>query len=215
MKTIPKTILDIFASDAIDAALVPTLDFTLSDASHLRYVRYSSDITYDGDLYTAWPFTAQLLGRGKGNAVPTFTLTIEDAVRTLRPSAIATSWFRDCTLTIAVVCVDYLTLDYSWSTVTYDILHAKPARETVVLKLGGPNPVKMRFPADRYWADQCPYARGFKDDPRCGYSGAETTCDGTLDDCADRGNTARFGGFLGLDPDAAKLVVPPSLKGIV
>lgn len=214
MKSVPKAILDILHSDAIDTALVPLLDFGLPDATHLRYARYSSDISYGGHTYTAWPFAAQLLAGGTGHSVVTVTLTIEDAVRELRPHAIATNWFRDTTLTIAVVCVDELAADYSWSTLTYDILHAAPERESLALKLGGPNPIKMRFPAERYWADQCPYARGFKDDPRCGYSGIETTCDGTLADCMERNNQTRYGGFLGLDPDAAKLVLPMSLRGL-
>jgi len=214
MKTIPKAILDILASDAIDIAFATLIDFELPDASHVRYARYSSDITYGGHTYTAWPFTAQLLAGGTGHSVTTVTLTIQDAVHQLRPYAIASNWFRNTTLTIAVVCVDQLAVDYNWSTLTYDILHAAPQGQEIALKLGGPNPVKMRFPAERYWADQCPYARGFKDDPRCGYSGSETTCDGTLADCIERGNQTRYGGFLGLDPDAAKLVLPMSLRGL-
>ena len=212
MKTIPKVILDLVAGDGIASPLVPLLDFAMPDETHLRVARYTSDITYAGHDYTAWPFAAQLMVGSKANAVQTATLTIEDAVRQLRPYAVASNWFRNCTLTIAVVCVDHLTVDYSWSTQTYDILHAAPQNEAIALKLGGPNPTKMRFPAERYWAEQCPYARGFKDDPRCGYSGGETTCDGTLERCIELNNETHFGGFLGLDPDAAKLVLPMGMR---
>lgn len=188
------------------------LDFYLSTGTHLRYARYVSAITYDSQTYSPWPFEGTYLVGGKGQQVVTATLTIEDAVRVLRPYAIATQWFRGCMLTIVVVSVAELTADYTWSTVTYDILKASPSGEAITLTLGGANPNKMRFPADRYWADQCPYARGFKSDPRCGYSGAETSCNGSLERCEELGNEERFGGFLGLDPDAAKLVIPFSMR---
>lgn len=212
MKTVPKAILDRIAPDTISDAFVLLLDFYLTTETHLRYARYASDISYGGNTYAAWPFAGELRHGGKGHSVPTATLTIEDAVRTLRPYAIATQWFRGCTLTVTMVCVADLAVDYTWATVTYDIKKAQPSGEAIALTLGGPNPVKMRFPADRYWADQCPYARGFKSDPRCGYSGVETSCDGSLARCEELSNEERFGGFLGLDPDAAKLVIPMGLR---
>jgi hypothetical protein len=211
MKTIPKTILDLFRADQCPYAFVPLLDFWLPDDSHLRYAQWASDITYDGDIYSAWSFVATVLAAGKGSSVPTLQLTIEDAMRELRPHAIASYWFRDTWLTMSLICEAYPLLDYSWSTVTYDIKHAVPQGDAIQLTLGGPNLVQMRAPADRYWVDQCPYVRHFPSDPRCGYSGLETTCGGTLSDCVARGNETRFGGFMGLDCDAAKIVLP--LKG--
>lgn len=212
MKTIAKAILDRICEDAISDAFVALLDFHLSTGTHLRRARYSSDITYGGNLYTAWPFDGEIKTGGKGHEVTTTTLTIADAVQELRPYAIATNWFRDCTLTVAVVCVADLAVDYTWSTVTFAIKHAVPAGQDITLTLGGANPVKMRYPADRYWADQCPYARGFKSDPRCGYAGEETSCNGTLERCEELSNETHFGGWLGLDPDAAKLVIPMALR---
>ena len=214
MKTISKPILDLLPNPAIDSAFVILLDFTLPDTSHLRYARYSSDQTYDGNTYTAWPFKGTVMSGGKGHSVRTIALTIEDAVQTLRPYAIATNWFRNTTLTIVVVCVDELTEDYAWSTVTWNILHAIPQGEAITLKLGGTNPVKLAFPANGYCAYQCPFAKDFPNDPRCGYSGEESSCDGTLADCVARSNEARFGAFMGLDPDAALLILPAGLRGL-
>lgn len=213
MRTIAKAILDLLVADANASAFVPLLDFTLPDTSHLRYARYTSDISYGGNPYTAWSFAGHMAQTGKAGSVPTVQLTIEDAAQVLRPYALATNWFRDTTLTIRLICVALPAADYTWSTVTYDVLGAVPQRRAIQFKLGGPNPVKMRFPPERYWAWQCPYARGFKDDPRCGYAGAETTCNGTITRCEELSNSARFGGFPGLDPDSAKLVIPISLRG--
>ncbi len=208
MRTVSKTLLDLFASDAIASAFVVLLDFTMPDTTHLRFARYTSDVTYGGAVFTAWPFEATLAFGSTSGEVQTASLTIEDAVRWLRPYAIASNWFRDCTLAIRVICVAEPALDYAWSTATYDILTAVPQEERIAMELGGPNPTKLRFPSDLYWAYQCPYVRGFKADPRCGYSGAEASCDGSYATCESLGNAANFGGFLGLDEDGAKLVLP-------
>jgi len=215
MRTIPTALLTLLNSDAQAAAWAVLLHLDLSDVgdTQLRYARYTETVTYDGEDYTPWPSAGQWLFSGKGGSVPTVSLTLPDAVRVVRPYAIATDWFRDCTVTVAIVNVDNLAADYAWSTVTYDILAAKPQGEDILMTLGGANPVKMRSPANRYWSDQCPYAGDFKTDPRCGYSGAETTCNGTLARCVALGKETRFGGFLGLDPDAAKIVIPARMKG--
>lgn len=212
MRTIPKSILDIIRSDAIDQAFVMLIHLSSGDGVELRYARYSAAVTYGGQTYSAWPFAGSLDLDNKGFQVPTGTLTIEDATQTLRPYAIASEWFRGWTLTITVVCVQMTGVDYTWATRTYNILQAVPRGGQIAIKIGGRNPNKQRFPADRYWATQCPYARGFKDDPRCGYSGAGTSCDGQLATCIAFSNQAHWGGFLGLDPGGAKLVIPVAMR---
>lgn len=212
MRTIPKTILDIIRSDAIDSAFVLLIHLDSGAGVHLRYARYASDVSYGGNTFTAWPFAGGLRMAGKGHSVPTVELRIEDAVQVLRPFAIASNWFRDWTATLTVVCVKRLAVSYTWNERTYNVLRAVPSGGVVTLTLGGKNPMKLRFPADRYWATQCPYAKGFKDDPRCGYAGAGTSCDGQLATCVAYGNEERWGGFLALDPDAAKLVIPVGMR---
>lgn len=208
MKTIPSDILDQINRDTIGDAFVPLLHFALTDSTDLYYANYSEDVVYGGQTYTAWPFAGQLLMAGKGTEVPTATLTIDDACRVLRPYAIRTQWFRGCQLTLTIISMAHPTESYSWNRVVYDIKQAVPQGEAIQLRLGGPNLTKLRFPRDRYFADQCPYAKGFKDDPRCGYSGELTTCNGSPADCEERDNLVRYGGKFGLDPDAAKLVLP-------
>lgn len=212
MKAIPKTILDVLHANPNSDAMVPLLEFDLGSQGMLRYARYASDVTFESETFSAWPFAGQLSCQSKGKKIVTVSLTIDDAVQELRPYAIQTQWFRGCTLRLVIVCVTYLTLDYRWSDITYDIKQAVPQSGTLALTLGGRNPAKMRYPADRYFCDRCPYARGFKSDPRCGYSGSESTCSGTLADCVARGNETRWGGWLGLDPNSARLVIPAGLR---
>lgn len=214
MKTISKTLLDLLHADHNAGGLAVLMDFWFPDDSHLRYARWSSNLTYGGNVYTAWPFDAEILTAGKGTSVPTTTLSIDDSAQVLRPHALESAWFYDTWLTVTIVCPAQLGVDSSWSSVTSKILKAEPRGDVIGLTLGGDNIAQMRFPPERYWFDQCPYARGFKADPRCGYSGAETDCDGSLADCVARSNEERFGGFLGLDPEAARIVLPFSIRGI-
>lgn len=214
MKTIAKTLLDLLHADHNASGFAVLLDFWFPDDSHLRYARWSSDLTYGGNVYTAWAFDAEILTAGKGTAVPTTQLTIDDSAQILRPYALESGWFYDTWLTTTIVCPASLATDSSWSSVTSEILRAQPKGDAIQLTLGGANLAQMRYPPERYWFDQCPYAKGFKADPRCGYSGEETDCDGTLTDCVARSNETRYGGFLGLDPEAARIVLPFSMKGI-
>lgn len=214
MRTIPAEILALIRSDAITDAFAWLLSFGLSTGETLRYARYASAVTYAGDSYEAWPFEGSLQMGGRGHEIPTATLTIADGVRVLRPYALTTNWFRDCTLTSTVVCVSYPGLDYTNLAWTWNIKHAAPRRDDIALTLGPTNIRKMRFPPEQYAAWQCPFALGFKSDPRCGYSGAETTCNGTYSRCEELGNEARYGGWLGLDVGATRLVVALGLRGL-
>lgn len=214
MILVTPTLLALLRSDACGSPFVPLLSFGLSTGETLRYARYASDVTYGGQVYTAWSYEATILSGGRGNTVKTLTLTIRDETRTLRSYAAATQWFRDCILTMDVVNVDHVSLGSVWGAVEYDILQAKPASEAIAFTLGGQNVAKMRFPANRYWAWQCPYARGFKVDPRCAYAGDQTVCNGTPSRCLDLDNLERFGGFYGLDPEADTLILPVSIRSL-
>jgi hypothetical protein len=214
VRTSPPAILELIRSDEIASAFVWLLDFGLSDGTHLRYARYVQDVTYLGNVYSSWPWEGGFSMGGKGNKIPTVSLTIADGARILRPYALATNWFRNCTLASTIVCVDLPAVDYSTVTWTWDIQHAAPQGDAITLTLGGTNISKVRFPAEQYFAWQCPFARGFPSDPRCAYSGSETTCNGTFSRCVELANQVDYGGWLGLDPGAAKLVVPIFLRGL-
>jgi phage-related protein len=65
--------------------------------------------------------------------------------------------------------------------------------EWLALTLGpAASPSLGRLPFREY-GPSCTYRR-FKG-PQCGYSGAETTCDRTIEACTARSNATRFGGF--------------------
>jgi len=88
----------------------------------------------------------------------------------------------------------------------WDILTAESDCDWVTFVLGIPNPLTARVPKNRYSSSACPWARPsrFKG-VECGYTGSDATCTGTFTDCVGKGNDARWGGDLGLDPNAVKI----------
>jgi len=55
-----------------------------------------------------------------------------------------------------------------------------------------------------YLASMCNWVSNYKG-VECAYTGGLGTCGGTWDDCEARGNTARYGGFKGLNQEGFKL----------
>lgn len=213
MKTIPPVILDLLHSRSNPDALVLLMQFDLPAGDPIRYARYGYPIEYGGHTYEPWPVAAQLAGGSRGPEVPEYTITLDDSAQVLLPHTLATDWFRGCTLTTTVVCVAHLSLDYAWSTRVWNILHAVPDDVRIVMTIGGRNIAQDPCPRERHRSRLCRYVRGFAVDPRCGYSGDETTCNGTIEDCVARSNEERWGGDLGLDQDAAVLVLPRIMAG--
>jgi phage-related protein len=96
----------------------------------------------------------------------------------------------------------------------FSITGADVDEEWVVFTLGAPNPMRQRFPRDRYIAYSCPWtfnsptirADGTNRGAECAYTGSDTTCRKTYADCKEKGNEARFGGFFGLSEDGFRVV---------
>ena len=84
----------------------------------------------------------------------------------------------------------------------YDALQADSDSEWITLTLGVPNVLSQRYPLDKYSYSLCPEATPsrFKG-PVCQYTGGDTTCTGSFEDCKTKGHEAYWGGELGLDPD--------------
>lgn len=172
MRSIPYEILQRIKSPAIDKPLVSLIDFALLGGAHLRYANYGSDVVYQAHTYTAWSFTAQILGATKRNGIWTTTVEFDDALQELTPHVIANDYFRGgVTLTAVLIAPDLPALDYSGLTATYDIKLAKPSYNAVTVQMGGPNLLRRRFEAGRFFAEVCDY--DFPDDPRCGYVGQD------------------------------------------
>lgn len=88
----------------------------------------------------------------------------------------------------------------------YELLQPRTNSMWATFTLGAANPFNQRFPPSRILKNHCRFI--FKS-TLCGYSGATTTCDKTLNACRNMNggsNSIRFGGFPGVGSGGIRIV---------
>ena len=163
----------------------------------------TEDTVYGSDTFTKWAFDISDQVYSGDGSIPRVTLRIaQDSGRTFEQIVNDTLGCLDGTVKIIRANEKYLDTPVTALESLYDVLGAESDDEWVTLTLGIPNPLTADMPKRVYSASGCPFAVPalFKG-PECGYAGADTTCTGTLEACHTKGNDARWGGDLGLDPN--------------
>jgi phage-related protein len=183
---------------ATKSAWLILLEITLTDLTVLRFVRNTEDITFDSDLYSAMPFELDPIEDQLRGQIPTVNLKISNVTRLLQTYLEDLDGGIGSTVKIIVVNSDNLSASYSELELTFEVVGAYSDSSYAVFTLGMPNPLNKRFPLYRYIANHCNWTSRFKG-VECGYAGASTTCTGTLTRCRELSNSARFGGFIGMD----------------
>ena len=176
------------------------LDITVPGVEEIiRLVNNTEDISYGGNTYTRCNFK---LGPWE------YTVSGELPHRTLNITNIAVAeymlpYVEDYDGAVGSIVVttpvnsEHLDVDMSSKAMEFSLLSASPMEERIAFILGAPNPLIQRLPQNRYFANYCRFVSHFKG-AECGYSGAETICDGTLARCKELNNETRFGGEPGL-----------------
>lgn len=183
--------------------LLVFLDITAGSET-LRLVANNEDLTWQGNLYTAFSFQVDMPGADGKGAVTTLPLKICNVERVLRPYLEAYDGGVGLPVTITLVNPAMLDEDYSELTATLFNLATDSDASWVYFTLGPINPLNKPFPPDQYIAKHCRF--DFKTDPRCGYAGTATECDRSIDACRALGNSRRFGGHMGLDGRSLRIV---------
>jgi phage-related protein len=181
------------------------LDVVINNSLTLYLVRNTEDITFAGQLYTAFPFEMDAASQKSKGELPSISLRVSNVTRAIQAHIEAQDGLIGNAVTIRIVNSNLLTEDYSELTETFMVLACEADVYWVTFTIGFPNPLLRRFPLDRFIADHCRYVSHFKG-AECGYTGAVATCEGTLDDCRLKSNSGRFGGFPGLGKGGVKLV---------
>lgn len=171
------------------------LAVTLPDTTVLRLARNTEDVTFGGNVYTAFAFELGDVRSGGDGRIQGVTLRVANPGRALQPYLEAYDGLIGCAVTLSVVHADNLASDYSELTLNYDVLAAEPKSDWITFTLGAENPLRRRFPLQVAIPFSCNW--GFKS-AECAYAGATTSCARTLDACRALGNSARFGGRPGI-----------------
>jgi phage-related protein len=175
-----------------------------NDTTIVQLVRNTENVSYQGDVYTAFPFSLDATRLSSKGEIPTLTLSVSNVTRVLQADMEAFNGGLGSTIRITVVNANHLAEDCAELEMEFDVLSCSATAEVLALSLGAPNPLRRRFPLDRYLCGHCSWPfRGAE----CGYAVVDSeTCNRTLARCRELGQAGRFGGFTGLRPGALRVV---------
>jgi lambda family phage minor tail protein L len=170
------------------------IDLTIGSDTY-NFVRNLEDITFNGQLYAAFPFTIDSWLENSQGDVPQLKLQVSNVSRVIQVLIEEVSGLTGCTVNLHVINYAHLAEDYTEISLHFKVVKTECDVNWVTFYLGLPSPLHMMFPNYRYYGEHCNWT--FKG-VECGYGGAVAVCQRTWANCHRLRNTARFGGFLGL-----------------
>lgn len=185
------------------------LDIDIKDSDKvsqqiINVVNNNEDIIWNGVTYYAYPFKIGFPKLTSTGDIPSIPLDLGNVYQVLHIYFEQYDGGIHSTVTLRVILIESgVPVDTPDLTMEYDVLVAKANDEWVHLTLGAPNPLRDRFPLERYIANHCKWKIGI---PECGYVGELTPCERNLTACRDRENSHKFGGEIGLNPNGVRIV---------
>ncbi len=202
MLTLPTAILQTKNALYTPSAWLVLLDIILSDDYKFYFVANNENITFDGQEYTAFPFELDESEQSTSGNIPTLKLRVANVTQVIMGYIEELEGGMGAQVTVRVVNSGQLAEDCADLEATYDVLQCEATAEWIAFTLGAPNPLRRRYPPNRHIATTCNWL--FKS-VECAYAGAETTCARNYAACSVLGNTARFGGYIGLSQKGWKV----------
>ena len=215
MKNIPLALRQAKNAFGQDSPWLMLLTLTLPspDNTVFRIVPNTEDIVFQGATFTAFPVQIELPKETNSGEIPSISLQVSNVTRVLQGHLEALNGGLGSTVELIIVNAGLLSEDYAELTMEFEVLQATCTAQWVTLKCGASNPLRRRFPADKYFAGHCNWqfnspavrSAGLHIGDECAYAGSDTTCDRTLAACEAKSNAPRFGGFPGLQSGGLRL----------
>jgi phage-related protein len=152
---------------------------------------------FGGNTYTAFPIEIDTSTWTSKGDIPTLGIRVSNIANTFNQIVREYNAGVGGTVKLTIVSSEYLSENYAELEREFTILSASVDNYWVSWQLGSANPLRQRFPLYTYMAHYCNWVQNFKG-AECKYSGPNTTCNGTWQQCQDYSNTSNFGGFPGL-----------------
>jgi len=176
-----------------DSALLVLLEIRLTNTVYICY--NNEDITWNGQLYQAFPFRIGETSEESDGSDPNIQLQVSNASQGLQWYVEESNGGLGTEVYLRVVNSKNLNGAADLEEV-YTVIDCKVNEEWVTFTLGNDYSARTRRPLDRYMKNNCPFKyKGV----RCGYNGAKATCTHTLADCRAHSNSVRYGGYPGID----------------
>lgn len=169
------------------------LDVTLTDGTHLRFTTDNQDTTYLTETYQAFPFEIDDVSEGMAFETRSFQIRVWDPNRTTWAYVDSADGGIDADVTLYFISLGHLALgsDNLFAQFDLKVVSVRCSRGYVVFTVEPDVPFNKQFPKNEINYLHCPWE--FKQG-RCGYTGAESTCDHTFTQCKEYDNLNNFGG---------------------
>jgi lambda family phage minor tail protein L len=166
--------------------------YAYDGTNHLYYAEAPTDITFDSQVYVAFPVTHDFISESSSGQISQVRLKCSNVSRAIQAYLEAYD-LRGKRVDIIMVWADKLDEPTNKLVDTYYIdnysSNERDAEFTLTSKL---DVIDLLLPSGKYLRTHCRWA--FKS-TECAYSGAETECDRTFQRCKVLANQVRFGGF--------------------
>ncbi|MBE2985555.1 hypothetical protein CCAL12920_00685 [Campylobacter sp. RM12920] len=183
-----------------DSALLVALDIFIPDTPTVRVVNNSENISFRGDEYVAFPFFIGEIQTAKGET-PSFSLQIDNTSRAMEryvlkyDEYLKTNGADNSSIKAVIYVLNTKDLSEAVLEENFELTNFSSDEKYITFNLGASSLFNLSYPPRKMYKDFCTFA--FKGE-ECGYKGDAVKCDKSLSDCRAKGNSVRFGGFLGI-----------------
>lgn len=176
-----------------DGAWLVLLEVQLTTGVTLRSVRNNEDIIWNSQTWVAFPFQLDEIGESSKGELPQAAVRISNVTRSVQQYIEAGNGGVGSTVIVRVVHSKHLNLTNPEIELSFAVTGTTSDANWVTFTLGMEYPSMLRYPQKRVLKDWCHYKeyKGIE----CGATSALPTCNRTLKECRERGNSTRFGGF--------------------
>lgn len=164
--------------------------------SVVRLVYNNENITWKGNVWQSFPMKLGEANEESNGSDPNLSVQVDNVAQGMTYYVEDAKGAVGTPVILRVVNSENLPNGEADLEEYYVVTECKVNEQWVTFTLGNEYSARTRRPLYRYMKNNCPFAyKGL----RCGYSGGIASCQHTLQDCRNHGNSERFGGFPGID----------------
>lgn len=176
------------------------LEVEIDDSTSARVTSYQQNVTFDSNVYYAFPFQIGGLQQHSDGKLPTLSITIANVTREVQELLDANQGLVRKKVWVRLVHSDHLADPDAKLEDRFSILQAVATAEAVTFQLGRVDLLRLETPKRRYIRDYCTFV--YTGDA-CGYVGDLPTCAKTLrrsNGCQEHGDDDVAEGRVNLHP---------------
>jgi hypothetical protein len=172
---------------------ITLLRVTLDDATVLRLAAYPEDVTFDSEVYTAFPCMVEAIGEVSSGNIGTLRVAVANVDKSIS-AYVENNDLLGNAVTVRVVHGAHLVISTDKIDFTYKINRITITEDVATFDLGHEDLVKLQVPRQRYLRGRCRFIYG---DTQCGYPGDEfgLTTKQTLKHLATSAATEKINGW--------------------